>query len=292
MFYKIASVPVVGVYQSSGKFSKCAQKNADISNIEHDTVQRALNLISPSVLAGVAKVYDLSPSIDDYIFPVPRAVAADIPNSNGDMFPHEELVRFSSAHKCLVFQTFRNVPLHIEHASANPKAARGFIPDAYYMQSDPKDRHVLTVVAMDTTKDPPLAEGLLSGDIDKFSMGCACGHVDCSYCNKRAYTDNDLCDHIRWHKMSYINGKLVYEKCGDVEYRELSSVGDPAYAGATTQYLLKAAARKRQKAASVATHPLLYNLVSTEDAGEFVRYVQGNLSRLPESVLRVVDRLI
>jgi len=33
---------------------------------------------------------------------------------------------------------FKNVPLHIEHAALDPKAARGFLPDAQYIQQDQK----------------------------------------------------------------------------------------------------------------------------------------------------------
>lgn len=294
MFFKISSVPVLGVYASSNNFSKCATKNADITEQEDVAVKRALNLISPDVLKAIAKVYDLSSNINDYIFPVPRAVQADNPNSNGDCFEHDELIRFSPKHRCQVYATFRRDPLHIEHASENPKAARGFIVDATYIQDNPKDRYVLTVVAADTTKDPPLTDGLLSGEIDKFSMGCICEAVQCSYtpCQKIATSDFDLCTHLINHKMSTINGELICEKCKGVEFGELSVVGQPAYEGATTQYILQHAASINEITKAKENFNVLSSLVNKQDQYEIARYFQANANGLPDALLRLANKIL
>jgi len=292
MFFKVGSTPILGVYKASGKFSKCASKNADIQDNEHKTISRALNLISKDVLKSIAHVYNLSANIDDYIFPVPRAVGADIPNCNGDRFAHEELIRYSPQHRCLVFQTFKNDPLHVEHAADNPKTARGFIPDAYYVQDNPKDRYVLTVVAMDTTKDPALAEGLLSGDIDAFSMGCICEAVQCSYskCRKIAHTDRDMCEHLKHYRMSRFNGELIFEDCLGVEYQELSVVGDPAYDKARTQYMLNRGANST-KIEAQKNFKLINSLIGSEDAIQVAKYYKENVNKLPEAMLKLGDKL-
>lgn len=292
-FYKIAKAPILSVYQSSGKFTKCANKNADVSQQEDQAVQKVINLLSKDVLKAVAQVYNISDKIDDYIFPVPRAVTADVPNNNGDNFMHEELTRFSPNHRCLVFQTFRNDPLHVEHAADDPKTARGYLPDAYYVTEPPNDKHVLTVVAVDTTKDPPLAEGLLTGDIRLFSMGCICEAVRCSNpsCRKVAYSDRDLCDCLKYYKMSKINGSLIYEDCLGVEYQELSVVGNPADPKAATQALLKYAARKAEVNQLQASFNVISSLVSDQDQMEIAKFFKLNAGKLPESLLRLADRL-
>jgi hypothetical protein len=222
---------------------------------------------------------------------VPRAVTADIPNNNGDRFQHDELTRFSPMHKCMVYETFRNDPLHIEHAADNPKTARGYLPDAYYVANNPKDKHVLTVVAMDTTKDPPLAEGLLSGEVDSFSMGCICEKVKCSKCHKIATSDRDLCDCLRWYKMAVINGVLVYEDCLGVEYQELSVVDNPADPKATTQALLKYAAKQALLNNVKASFSTLSSLLNPEDQKEVARFFARNAGKLPEAMLRLADKL-
>jgi hypothetical protein len=294
-FYKTAQAPIVSVYESSGKFSKRAAQNEEMTQQEDDAVKTALNILSKDVLKAVAKVYNISDNINDYIFPVPRAVTADEPNNNGDCFQHLELTRFSPNHRCLVFQTFRNDPLHIEHAADNPKTARGYIPDAHYVTANDADKHVLTVVAMDTTKDPPLAEGLLSGEVDEFSMGCICDQVRCSYskCPEPiANSDRELCDHLKWYKMSTIDGELIYEDCLGVEYQELSIVGNAADPKAKTQALLKYATRQAKLGQSRAAFSLLSTLVNESDQAEVARFFSKNAGKLPESMLRLADKLL
>jgi hypothetical protein len=294
-FYKTAQTPIVSVYESSGKFTKRAAQNADMTQQEDTAVKNALNILSKDVLKAVARVYNISDNINDFIFPVPRAVTADEPNNNGDNFRHDELIRFSPNHRCLVFQTFRNDPLHVEHAAEDPKTARGYIPDAHYVTSTDHDKHVLTVVAMDTTKDMPLAEGLLSGEIDSFSMGCICDQVRCSYskcASPIANSDRELCDHLKWYKMSTLDGELIYEDCLGVEYQELSVVGSPADPKAKTQALLKYASRKAQMGQSRAAFSLLSTLITESDQVEVARFFARNAGKLPEAMLRLADKLL
>lgn len=291
MFHKIAATPILGVYQGSGKFSKCASKTADITKSEDVMVKKAINLIAPDVIKSLAKVYNLSDNINEYIFPVVRCLTAQVPNSNGDRFSHEELTRFSDKHRCLVYQTFRNDPLHVEHIANDPKAARGFLPDVYYIQEDKDDMHVIAIAAVDTTKDAPLADGILSGDIDSFSMGCICDSVKCSYCHKEAFSDRDLCDHLKWHKMSKINGKLVYEDCLGVEYQELSVVGEPADNTARTQAILQLAASRQTEHEEHRAFSAISSLASSEDQLEIARYVHANIGKIPDALVRLANKL-
>lgn len=293
MFYKTANVPIIGTFQSSGKFHKLATKTADITPEEDQQVKKALNLISKDVLNAVSKVYNISSNIDDYIFPIPRAVTAGTPkdpkpNNNGDHFLDEEMRRFSNAHRCLVYETFRNDPLHVEHVAFDPKAARGFLPDVAYITNDPNDMHVIAVAAVDTTKDSPLAEGILSGRINGFSMGCSCEAVRCSYCNKTAHSDNELCSCLRNYKMSSLGGSLVYEDCLGVEFEELSAVANPADPTALTQKMLQRQAKRNS--ASINFNPVA-SMLNDEEQVEAARYFAANMSKLPESVVKMVNKL-
>lgn len=290
-FHKTAKAPILGVFQSSGKFHKCASQNTDISKSEDKAIQDTLNILSKDVLKAVARVYNISDKIDDYIFPVPRAVTADEPNNNGDNFMHDELVRFSSNHRCQVYQTFKNDPLHVEHLADNPKTARGYLPDVHYVIADENDKHVLTVVGMDVTKDPPLAEGLLSGEVDSFSMGCICDAVRCRKCGKVAHSDRDLCDCLRWYKMATIDGQLVFEDCLGVEFQELSVVGNPADPKARTQALLKHAAKKAERNNIQASFNIISSILEEGDQREVARFFSSNVGKLPDAMLRLADKL-
>ena len=290
-FYKTAAAPIVSVYQSSGKFTKRAQQNDDMTEQQDQAAREAINLLSRGILQAVARIYNLSEDINDYIFPVPRAVTADVPNNNGDCFEHDELVRFSPYHRCQVYQTFRNDPLHIEHAASDPKTARGYLPDVFYTEKIPDDRHVLCIAAVDTTKDRALGEGVADGSINKFSMGCICAAVQCNVCKKVATSDRDLCDCLRWYKMSQINGKLAYERCKGVEFQELSVVENPADVKATTQALLKYAAQQAERNNVRESFSVISSLVSGPDAYEISKFFNENANRLPESMLRLADKL-
>ena len=292
-FFRTASAPILGVYQSSGKFTKCAAQNSDITKSDDKQIKQSINLLSPDVLKSIARVYEISDNVNDYIFPVPRAVTANIPNGNGDRFTHDELIRFSSPHRCRVFETFRNDPLHVEHAADNPKTARGFLPDVYYMTKNPKDMHVLAVVAVDTKKDQPLADSILSGETNAFSMGCICESVKCSYskCGKVAYSDNELCDHLRFSKMARIDGEQIFEDCFGVEYQELSVVGTPADPKALTQALLQYAARKTKRVAGMDKPALITHFLDREDQEIAAEYFKRNIGHLPEALVRLAHIL-
>lgn len=291
MFFKDASSPILGVYQSSGRFTKIASQNSDITPAENQRVNEVITGFSKEFLRVMASVYNLSDKIDDYIFPVPRAVTADEPNGNGDNFTHDELTRYSPKHRCQVYSTFRNAPFHVEHMAADPKTARGFLPDVYYNQRNPRDKHVLCVAAIDATKDPALAQGILKGDIDSFSMGCICDSVLCSYskCRKIAYEDKDLCDHLKFHKRSTIDGELIYEDCLGVEFQELSAVGNPADPKALLQTILKAAGL--QKAANVQRKLIVDHLLTKDEQVIVARYFRENIDSLPDAMVHLAEKL-
>ena len=289
--YRTANVDAVAVYQSSGKFFKLAQKMDNLSDEQQHVMKQSISLITKPKLAAVAKIYNISDRIDDYIFPVYRALRADYPNNNGDNFTHEELSRFSPMHRCQVYATFKNAPYHVEHAASDPKAARGFLPDAHYVTSQPKDRHVLVAAAVDATKDIPLAEGILAGDLNQCSMGCICEAVQCSWCHKVAYSDFELCDCLMHHKMSRINNQLIYEDCLGVEFQELSNVREAAEPTAVEQAILKYASRKHTYEENKKVFSPIASMVSVQDRIEIARFIQTNVNRLPEAMLRLADKL-
>jgi hypothetical protein len=293
MFYKTSSIPLLGVYVSSGKFSKCAAKNDDINDSLDDKVKQSINLISKDLVKSLSKAYNISDNVNDYIFPVARAVTANIPNGNGDRFTHQELTRFAADQKCQVYETFKNVPFHVEHVAQDPKAARGFLPDVHYVASNPKDMYVLAVVAVDTKKDSMLAKGILSGQLNKFSMGCTCEAVRCSYskCAKPvAYSDHELCSHLRHHMMSKIDGELIYEDCMGVVFEELSNVGIPADASALTQNILQIKANRRHTA-SLNRPSVISQLVNREDQAIIAKYLKANMNSIPEAMINLINKL-
>jgi hypothetical protein len=77
-------------------------------------------------------------------------------------------------------------------------------------------------------------------------MGCSVEATRCSICSNIAYTDAEVCDHVKYSKMQLVNGKLVYEDCIGITYDELSNVSDPAYKRAVTKEILVARTARRK----------------------------------------------
>jgi len=293
LFFKTASLPVLGVFQASqnNNFRITAQFQRMHPRVAAHT-KKAIELVSEGPgLKSIAQNYELSSNIDDYVFAVARAVTANEANGNGDRFTEQELLRYDADCRCLVYETFRNVPLHIEHMADDPRTARGFLPDAAYV-TGPEDKYVTCVVAVDTTKDAAYAEGLVSGRNDKFSMGCWCGAVQCSHsaCRKIARTENEKCSHLKNQMLQVVGGEVICEDCLEVCFVELSGVEIPADPKAVRQYLMQSkAASLKQNNSSLP--PLVSRLLDRNDAVEVGRYFETNINSLPQSMINLAQKL-
>jgi hypothetical protein len=192
-----------------------------------------------SKLESVAESYSISTNPKDYVYVAVRALTADLPNENFDAFSEKELLRFEPKFGCKVYQTFKMKPHHVNHRSADPKQARGVILDAHYNTKNEKHFPEI-LIAVDKTKDKKLAEGIVSGDIPGFSMGCTADWTICAVCDHKASSPADFCNHIRFHKGKEINSKVAFEWCEGVCFEEESSVDDPADKEALTQEVILA----------------------------------------------------
>jgi hypothetical protein len=107
-------------------------------------------------------------------------------NSNGDIFPEEELVK--------AYKKWQHRPLCIDHKSSSVDHVRGFIVDTYY---DRNLKRVIALCALDKASWPQLARQVATGVSNCVSMGTAVGKAICSDCARVAKTEADFCDHMR-----------------------------------------------------------------------------------------------
>lgn len=107
-------------------------------------------------------------------------------NSNGDIFPEEELVK--------AYKKWVGKPLCIDHKSSSVDHVRGFIVDTYY---DRNLKRVIALCALDKAGYPQLARQVATGVSNCVSMGTAVGKAICSDCATVARTEQDFCDHMR-----------------------------------------------------------------------------------------------
>lgn len=107
-------------------------------------------------------------------------------NSNGDIFPEEELVK--------AYRKWKDRPLCIDHKSDSVDYVRGFIVDTYY---DRNLKRVVALCALDKFNYPDLARKVSSGYSNSVSMGTAVGKAICYDCGQVARAEKDFCNHMR-----------------------------------------------------------------------------------------------
>src|ERR1700733_4932087 len=107
-------------------------------------------------------------------------------NSNGDIFPEEELLK--------AYKLWIGKPLCVDHKSASVDAIRGVILDTYY---DRTHKRVIGLCALDKVSYPELARGISTGYKTSVSMGTAVGRAICTDCGTVARTEHDFCSHMR-----------------------------------------------------------------------------------------------
>lgn len=112
-------------------------------------------------------------------------------NSNGDIFPEEELIK---AHK-----NWKEKPLCIDHKSSSADHVRGIVLDTYY---DYSKKRVIAICALDKLSYPDLARKVATGVSTSVSMGTAVEKAICTDCGNVARVEADFCQHMKT-KSSY-----------------------------------------------------------------------------------------
>jgi hypothetical protein len=296
-FRKIAQVQFLGV-QHKGSWSKAASHSK--SSSFYMDKDGAINV--EAALDTVADAYRISRDPRDYLFIPLRANSADRPNNNLDGWELNELQRYDEIVGTSVYKTYDLKPHFVNHNAANLTLSRGVILDSHLNMQNPaddlvkqavfdatgkeveQDVFVELLVAMDTTKDPALAEAYRGGSVDSFSMGCDVVATQCSACDNIATNDFQLCSCVRG-KHSRVpvecadgERRMAWEKCMGTVFQEISAVDDPADETATVQEgLLKVAGSAG---------------FSREQRQEIVTFVVRHASMMPETVADVLNRAL
>ena len=163
--------------------------------------------------------FEYEPAGPDYLYVSLRALSADRPNLNMDMFPSDEL---REAHK-----TFVGSCVFLEHDNRDPEKSRGAIIASRFHEEDPDDKWVEILMELDERRCPKLCSMIRSGEINTFSMGSNVDYSECSICGKTAEQPWQFCEHMRNKGREY-GGKLAYEICHGIDFFEESVVYNPA----------------------------------------------------------------
>lgn len=305
-FKKIASAEVIGI-SHKGNWSRKASKR--YSSIYMDSDKSIIDM--EAALDSVADVYAISRNPNDYLLIPVRANSSDRPNENLDGFQSEELLRYEPRLSKKVFETYLLKPHFVNHNSANFVLSRGALLDSYYNDLNPaddetkqiifdatgkevsNDEFVEVLIAIDTTKDPILAEAYRNGSVYRFSMGCDVDGTVCSECGNVATNVFEFCDHIK-NKMARRRvknkfGRLVipFEWCIGTIFAELSAVDDPADKTAEIQEGILGISEVVNNIRMQAG-----NKLGNINIQEVVEYMVRNSNSMPDSLIRLVNNSI
>ncbi|MEM7827538.1 MAG: hypothetical protein QXD72_02405 [Candidatus Aenigmatarchaeota archaeon] len=169
--------------------------------------------------------FDYDP--ENFLYYRARAITADVPNGNGDLFPFEEIDKS--------YKTFIGKGIYLNHDNDSPDKAFGIILDAVFHR-DAKYVEILGAIDKELAeeKHPGLIRKVTSGIINSTSMSCLVNEAECGVCHNRAHNEAELCAHMHPKSPNYIKGKratdgsLHYEINYGITFTEDSLVNVPA----------------------------------------------------------------
>ncbi len=174
-------------------------------------------------------------------------------NDNHDEFPAEEI---RQGYKSLIGK-----PVFVNHNNNDHKVMRGVIIDAVLHEDTAPDGRPDTWVEglheLDAQRFPKLAAAIVSGRINRTSMGTDVGFSVCSACNNKASTPAEYCQHIPRMKGQILyrhtasgkrEGEVIREICHKLSFFENSFLVEPP--ADPTAYVLGVDTRGLNKAAS------------------------------------------
>jgi hypothetical protein len=150
-----------------------------------------------------------------------------------------------------------------------------------------KDEFVETLIAMDMTKDPILAQAYKNGSVRLFSMGCDVEATQCSIpeCGNVATSTWQFCDHIKSKhaqrpvKCEDGKSRIALEWCLGTIFAEESVVDGPADKDASIQD-------------EILNVSELTTRLAKSQVEEIVSYVARNASNIPDALAKVINDAI
>lgn len=200
-----------------------------------DQVREALDHVG-DWLPVAAETLGISPNIKDYILSPVISMPSDLPNRNQQAFPFTELTRWCTDAGTIMYRTWTGKPVHLEHNNKNPLIAKGIILGTHMRpipHTSGKIWKVMKLAAVDRNRDPMLANDLLTGRLNSWSMGAYSRDYQCTICGTfltKTYKQQG-CEHVIPGRPQFqtFAGKLAYHTTHDPLGFELSVVGSPAY---------------------------------------------------------------
>lgn len=181
----------------------------------------------------------ISPRMEDYVMVPVIVMPTDLPNRNGVAFPLKELIAWDTEIGRQAYKTWKGMPTYSEHQNDNLELARGVIADSVMRKlvgyGSGAIWKVLLLLTFDRSKYPDVAQRILSGETNSYSMGAWVNDYECSFCHSQL----GKCNHVNPKAPAQINSipvggstHLAFRNAKGIKGFECSEVGTPAYISA------------------------------------------------------------
>jgi hypothetical protein len=252
----VFAAPPIELHRGKDAIVEYAANN----NISKETSEQIYSSLvdSPRWISAASEVFKTSPYVGDY-FTVPTIMMpTDLPNRNLSAFTRAELARFDPEIGDHVYMGWKGKPVYVEHDNLDYTKAIGAIVDVAMRPiagAGGDIWKVIALMAIDRTKNPKIANDILTGRRRNYSMGAMVKAYQCSVCGgvgqiraglKSKY-DAMPCglthasyDRRGGFRMFPVGGRdsekrtIGFLNALGVKPFELSSVGYPAFASAYT----------------------------------------------------------
>jgi hypothetical protein len=214
------------------------------TKIEPKEIQKIF-LDAEGWLPFAAEQYEISASLKDYIMTPVIIMPSELPNRNGVGFPYSELTKFCTDTGTLAYQTWKGMPMYYEH-----KHVKHNIKGVVFASNFREMKHVqgdlwkvVCLLGIDRSRDPALANRILTKEISSYSMGAYVRDYSCTVCG--SLQSDGGCEHVQIGKPKFDifetkNGpKLGYLAALDPKGFEVSCVETPAYLSAYSDNLMQ-----------------------------------------------------
>lgn len=237
-----------------------AEQSVSVTDAEHDKdALQGLDFVT--WLPFAAKLYQISPNIESYILVNGPICPSDMPNRNGIGFPLEELTKFQAPPVSrMAYKAWTGTPLHYEHKADIHEDAYGVVFDTNLTKisgyGSGKLWKVMGLWGIDKDKYPDMAQRVLDGEVNTYSMGALVDYFTCSYCGTKV-NQHGGCSHVaplsnrnpvNWKPVKNYDGSThtSFLNAHGINPAELSIVENPAWTVASSDTILNRGDFKRK----------------------------------------------
>jgi hypothetical protein len=234
-------LPIIDIHKESKKSGSIVHAGNKMVVQIANSEMAPIPLDFEQVLPFFAPQYHISPDPKDYVMIPVIVVPSDLPNRNRVAFPLKQLLAPNTDTGQLAYESWRRKPTFREHKNDDLTQSHGMIADTSMQRltgwAGGKVWKLMMLATFDRSKYTEYVAQIVSGEINAYSMGAWVNGYECSVCSEVV----GQCSHVPMQDnratLTEEAGTLAFKNCIGITGFELSSVGDPAWVSAISDFV-------------------------------------------------------